>query len=102
MPKISVLYKLKDMPERSFSMMVERDITCQSFLQKISEKMKKEYVALFFEGSVVDPEDEIFDFWDSDPQYIFFASLDSEPPSPEVIQMGHYSQKSSTQDLAPS
>ena len=83
--KIRFYYALNNVSDRSFIMAIERDLTCKDVLQKISEKQKLDYISIFYEGSEINTDDEIIDYWETDPDYIFYVSTVSEPPTREFM-----------------
>ena len=86
MSKIKLIYALADTPSRSFILMISKTETCEGLLKTISTKQKKTYTTLFYDGSELNADDVIFDFWEMDPEYIFFASTDSTPPPADFIE----------------
>ena len=83
--KIKFFYSLKNVPKRSFVLLINKESTVKDVLEKLSERYKETYTTLFYFGSEIDSTDLIIDYIEDDPKYIFTASLDSEPPSDYLI-----------------
>ncbi|KAK8889279.1 hypothetical protein M9Y10_034025 [Tritrichomonas musculus] len=84
--KIKFFYSLKNVPKRSFVLLINKESTVKDVLEKLSERYKETYTTLFYFGSEIDSTDLIIDYIEDNPQCIFTASLDSEPPSNYLIK----------------
>ncbi|KAK8842929.1 hypothetical protein M9Y10_025795 [Tritrichomonas musculus] len=55
-------------------MFIFMNTTVRDVLKIISNEEEKNYNFLFYEGSQIDPDEMIYDYWEIDPDYIFLAS----------------------------
>ena len=83
--KIKIIYSCSDHPAKSYMVMVQPNTTCEELLQTISKRQKENYIALFFQGSQINDEDEVYDFWADDPESIFYASTNTDPPTADFM-----------------
>ena len=82
--KIKVVYAVTETPNKTYIKMVPRNYTCEEFLKLISNSEKK-YISLFIEESEIAHDDQLLDFYDTNPNTVFFASCTPDPPSKDFI-----------------
>lgn len=84
--RIKLCYACSEIPEKTFLKMINPRLTVNEVLGIISKYQKKNYIALFYEGSQIDKEDIIENYIKSDQDSIFYASTTEEPPTDEFMQ----------------
>lgn len=81
---IKINYAFIDNYQMFYEIYLYSDVTVKYLLRIISKE--KKYITLFHKQSKTDPNDLIYDYWKIDPQYIFIASTNFNPPSTEFEQ----------------
>ncbi|KAK8883269.1 hypothetical protein M9Y10_045920 [Tritrichomonas musculus] len=84
--KIKLFYASSEITSRSFVIMVNPTITCEELLQIISNKQKKTHISIFFGEKQLKSNDNIKDYWEKDPNSLFYATTTNNPPNSELMQ----------------
>lgn len=78
---IKLRYAVIDDSSRIFNILVFKDIKIDDIVKIINDEHDKKYITLFYEQRELNSEDNIIEYWESNPQYIFIASTNKKPPT---------------------
>lgn len=79
--EFTLSYCTNDIHDKILTIKLHPSTTCQDFIKILSEKENKIYNSVFYEGSEIDHQDLIFDYFTGDPNCILVASASSESPN---------------------